>query len=57
MRDRLHNEAMSELFRADPAYVVELLADVIRDGSPAELAILIQQLAIAFGACSQDRDT
>lgn len=56
MRDRSHSEAMSQLFRADPAYAAELLADIRRNGSPAELAILLQQLAIAFGACNQIRD-
>lgn len=49
MKDRSHNEAMSEQLRADPAYAAELLADVIREGSPAELAILLQQLFLAFG--------
>lgn len=44
MRDRPHSEAMSEAFRADPSYADELLADVLREGSPAELAILLQQL-------------
>lgn len=44
MRDRLHDEAMSEQFDSDPAYVADLLADVLRDGSPAELDILLRQL-------------
>jgi len=49
MRDRSHDEAMSEYLRADSAYAAELLADVLREGSPAELAILLEQLALAFG--------
>jgi len=53
MRDRSHNEAMSEQLRADPEYAAELLADVLREGSPAELAILLQQLTLAFGAHDQ----
>ena len=44
MRDRLHDEAMSEQFDSDPAYAAELLADVLRDGSSAELNILLRQL-------------
>ena len=44
MRDRSHNEAMSKLFRADPAYAAELLSDIRRDGSPEELAILLRQM-------------
>lgn len=50
MKDRPHSEAMSEQLRADPAYAAELLADVLRKGSPAELAILLHQLSLAFGA-------
>ena len=53
MRDRPHSEAMSEQFRAYPEYAAELLADVLRDGSPAELVILLQQLTLAFGAHDQ----
>lgn len=50
MKDRPHSEAMSEQLRADPAYAAELLADVLREGCPAELAILLQQLNLAFRA-------
>jgi len=53
MRDRPHSEAMSEQLRADPAYAAELLNDVLREGSPAELAVLLQHLALAFGAHDQ----
>lgn len=53
MRDRSHNEAMAEQLGADTAYAVELLANVLREGSPAELVILLQQLALAFGALDQ----
>ena len=49
MKDRSHSEAMSEQLRADPAYAAELLADVLREGSSAELAILLHQLVLAFG--------
>lgn len=49
MRDRPHDEAMSECLRADAAYAAELLADLLREGSPTELAILFKQLALAFG--------
>ncbi len=53
MRDRSHDEAMSEQLSADPAYAAELLADVIRKGDPAELVILLRQLALAIGAHDQ----
>ena len=38
---------MAEHFRAHPTYAAELLADVRRDGNPAELAILLRQMATA----------
>ncbi|HDS4676816.1 TPA: addiction module antidote protein [Enterobacter ludwigii] len=47
MKDRPHSEAMAEHFRADPTYAAELVADVRRDGNPAELAILLRQMATA----------
>jgi len=50
MRDRPHSEAVSEQLRADPAYAAELLAEIRRDGTPAELAILLRQLTRAFEA-------
>jgi|TARA_A100001391_G_scaffold205456_1_gene206529 DNA-binding phage protein len=49
MKDRSHDEAMAEHFRADPNYAAELLAEVRRNGDPAELAILLRQMAAAFG--------
>jgi hypothetical protein len=39
---------MSEQFSTDPAYAAELTADVLRDGSPAELDILLRQLKLAY---------
>ncbi|HGJ7732984.1 addiction module antidote protein [Pseudomonas aeruginosa] len=48
MKDRPHDTAMAEHFRAHPTYAAELLlADVRRDGNPAELAILLRQMATA----------
>ena len=55
MRDRPHTDAMSEQLRADPAYAAELLADVLREGSLAELVVLINQLALAFERFDQYR--
>ncbi|XYQ96080.1 hypothetical protein ACTABX_05425 [Pseudomonas syringae] len=49
MRDRAHSDAMSEQFRADPIYAEELLREVLVDGNPEELIILLQQLVNAFG--------
>ncbi|ACI09183.1 addiction module antidote protein [Serratia marcescens] len=59
MKDRSHDEAMAEHFRADPAYAAELLAEVRRNGDPAELAILLRLIATASAddARSDDADT
>ncbi|MDQ9613164.1 addiction module antidote protein, partial [Serratia marcescens] len=58
-KDRSHDEAMAEHFRADPAYAAELLAEVRRNGDPAELAILLRLIATASAddARSDDADT
>ncbi|AVG04305.1 TPA: addiction module antidote protein [Klebsiella pneumoniae] len=59
MKDRSHDEAMAEHFRADPAYAAELLAEVRRNGDPAELAMLLRLMATASAddARSDDADT
>jgi DNA-binding phage protein len=44
IRDKSRDEAMAELFRIDPSYGRALLAEVLRDGDSAELAILLRQL-------------
>ncbi|AZF12468.1 hypothetical protein C4J93_4300 [Pseudomonas sp. R2-37-08W] len=48
MKDRSHDEAMAELFASCPDYAAELLTEVRRNGDPAELAILLRQIAKAF---------
>lgn len=52
MKDPSHDEAMAELFQADPPYAAELLAEVIRDEDADELAILERRLSAAFAASS-----
>lgn len=47
MKDRSHDDAMAELFRADPSYASGLLVEVVRDGDADELAILERQLSAA----------
>ncbi|EPZ5493154.1 TPA: addiction module antidote protein [Citrobacter farmeri] len=57
MKDRSHDAAMAELFRADPTYAAELLAEVCRDGNPAELAILLRQMVTASAGDERSDDT
>ncbi len=49
MKDRPHDEAMAQLYRADPAYAVQLLNSILDDGDQAELLIALRQMAKAFG--------
>lgn len=53
MKDRPHDVAMAEHFRAAPTYAAELLAEVRRDGNPAELAILLRQMATVSEGCAK----
>ena len=49
MKDRSHDESMAEQFHADPAYAAKLLTELLLNGDSAELAILLRQIARAFG--------
>ncbi|KRB05430.1 transcriptional regulator [Pseudomonas sp. Root68] len=49
MKSRPHDEAMAEQFYTDPDYAAKLLIEVRRNGDAAELAILLRQMAKAFG--------
>ena len=40
---------MAELFKQDPAYALELLNSILKDGEQAELLIALRQMAKAFG--------
>lgn len=52
MRDRSHDEAMTEIFLADPAYAAELLAEVCAEGAADEFLVLMRQLPT--GVASDD---
>jgi putative addiction module killer protein len=49
MRDRPHDDAVAERFREDPAYAVELLNDILKDGDQGEVLIALRVMAKAFG--------
>ena len=57
MKDRPHDVAMAEHFRAHPTYAAELLAEVRREGNPAELAILLRQMVTASAGDERSDDT
>ncbi|EFG2861740.1 XRE family transcriptional regulator [Escherichia coli] len=47
VRARLHDDAMAEAFRKDPAYAVELLHSILEDGDQGELLIALRQMTKA----------
>jgi DNA-binding phage protein len=49
VRARLHDDAMAEAFRKDPAYAVELLHSILEDGDQGELLIALRQMTKAAG--------
>jgi probable addiction module antidote protein len=49
MKDRSHDEAMTELFRDDPQFAADYLNDLLQDGEPADLLVALRQIANANG--------
>ena len=49
MKSRSHDAAMAELYRNDPAFALEVVNDILEDGTQAELLIALRQMAQAFG--------
>ena len=49
MKDRDHDEAMSELFKDAPAFAAEYLNQILQDGEPADLLVALRQMAEAPG--------
>ena len=52
MKDRAHDEAMAELFRADPAFATQYLNSVLEEGDQSDLLIALRQMAKACGGVS-----
>ena len=48
MRDRSHDDAMAKTFREDPAYAIELINSILKDGDQGEFLIVLRQLTKAF---------
>ncbi|MCF5552533.1 hypothetical protein GIV71_18890 [Pseudomonas syringae] len=48
MKDRSHDEAMADVFQADPFYAIELFTEVLSEGGADEVAVLIRQLSDAL---------
>lgn len=58
MKDRNHDEAMTELFRDDPQFAAAYLNDLLQEDEPADLLVALRQLAQAHGGmCAIDNET
>jgi len=53
MSERTFDDLIAESFRKDPAYAVDLLNDILEDGEPAELLIMLRQMSKAFGGVGE----
>jgi probable addiction module antidote protein len=53
MRDRSHDDAMSELFAADPAFAANYLDNILEEGEPTDLLIALRQMANGFGGIAK----
>ena len=49
MKDKLHDDAMADVYSNDPAYALELLNAILEDGDQSEFLIALRQMAKAFG--------
>ncbi|MDZ4141781.1 MAG: transcriptional regulator [Methylotenera sp.] len=49
MRDKLHDDAMAELYKAAPNLAAQVIDSILADGDQGELLITLRQLAKAFG--------
>jgi probable addiction module antidote protein len=49
MKDRNHDQAMAELYKEEPAYVLKLLNGILEDGEQGELLITLRQMTKVFG--------
>jgi probable addiction module antidote protein len=57
VKDRVHDEAMAELFRDDPDYAVQMLNSILEDGDQSELLITLRQMTKAFGGVQTVAET
>src|SRR3546814_1103539 len=49
MRSRSNDIAMAELYGNDPAFAIDVINDILKDGEQAELLTVLRQMTKAFG--------
>ncbi len=52
MKDRSHDEAMSELFQSDQGFAAAYLDSLLEEGDQADLLIALRQMSKPFGGMS-----
>ena len=53
MKSIPYDEAMASVFRKEPELAIDLLNNILAEGSQAELLIAIRQISKAFGGIAQ----
>ncbi|MEB0141241.1 MULTISPECIES: addiction module antidote protein [unclassified Undibacterium] len=49
MKSRAHDDAMTELYRDDPDFALQVINSILEGGDQAELLVVLRQMAGAFG--------
>lgn len=49
MKSKTHDEAMAEVYAADPALALDVINQILEDGDQGELLVVLRQLARAYG--------
>lgn len=49
MKSRSHDDAMAEVYRKDPAFALEVINDILKDGDQPELLTALRHMTKAFG--------
>lgn len=49
MKSRPHDDAMTELYRSDLTFALDVINSILEDGDQAELLVVLRQMAQAFG--------
>ncbi|WP_041741018.1 DNA-binding protein [Collimonas fungivorans] len=57
MKDRMHDDAMAEVYRDDPAYAIQMLNSILADGDQSDLLIALRQMTKAFGGMQTVAET
>jgi DNA-binding phage protein len=57
MKDKLRDDAMAEVYRNDPAYALELLSSILKDGDENEFVFALCKVSKAFNTVNTSETT